>query len=58
MHNLYAYILHSLKYFDESIYNFKEAIKIDPNYLDAHNNFGNALVEQGRFKEFRKIINT
>ena len=51
LHNLYAYILHSLKYFDESAYNFREAIKIDPDYLDAYNNFGNALVEQERFDE-------
>ena len=49
LYNLYAYTLHSLKYFDESINNFKEAIKIDPYYLDAYNNFGNALVEQGKF---------
>ena len=49
LYNLYAYTLHSLKYFDESINNFKEAIKIDPHYLDAYNNFGNALVEQGKF---------
>ena len=51
LHNLYAYILHSSKYFSESIYLFKEAIKIDSNYLDAYNNFGNVLLEQGRFDE-------
>ena len=51
LHNLYAYILHSSKYFSESIYLFKEAIKIDSNYLDAYNNFRNVLLEQGRFDE-------
>ena len=51
LHNLYEYIIHSLKYFDESIYNFKKAIKIYPNYLDAYNNLGSALVEQRRLDE-------
>tara|TARA_B100000886_G_scaffold28015_1_gene17747 strand:- start:6540 stop:6803 length:264 start_codon:yes stop_codon:yes gene_type:complete len=51
LHNLYAYILHSSKCFGELIYLFKEAIKIDSDYFDAYDKFGNAFLEQGRFDE-------
>lgn len=30
---------------------FKKAIKIDPKFVEAHNNLGNVLLDQGRIKE-------
>jgi len=39
---------------------YKKAIKINPNYADAHNNLGNLYLERARFKEafneYRKAL--
>ena len=37
--------------FDKAIAHYREALRLDPNFGKAHNNLGNALVEQGRFAE-------
>jgi len=39
---------------------YRKAIKIDPDYIEAHNNLGTVLLDQGRLKEasnaFRKAL--
>ncbi len=37
----------NLQRYDAAIKSFKQALKIAPNYADAHNNMGNALREKG-----------
>jgi tetratricopeptide (TPR) repeat protein len=36
---------------DEAIVHYREALKINPNYLDAYNNLGNDLCKTGRVDE-------
>ena len=46
--------------FDEAIYEFQQAIRIDPSYANAHNNLGNVLLAQGKvdeaIREFREVV--
>lgn len=37
--------------FDEAIEHYGEALRIEPDYVDAHNNLGAALAAQDRFEE-------
>ena len=37
--------------FQEAESHFREALRLDPNYVRVHNNFGNALVQMGRVAE-------
>jgi len=36
---------------DEAIKEFQESLRLKPDEAQAHNNLGNALVEQGRLEE-------
>jgi tetratricopeptide (TPR) repeat protein len=36
---------------DEAIYQFRESIRISPDYAKAYNNLGNTLLYQGRVDE-------
>jgi Flp pilus assembly protein TadD len=49
-YNLGNYLLKQNR-FDEAISNYKEELRIRPNYSEAHTNLGVALTELGRFDE-------
>ena len=36
---------------DEAILHYKNAIRIDPKYVDAYNNLGNALASKGNYDD-------
>ena len=36
---------------DEAIGQFQKALEINPNYAEAHNNLGNALLQKGQVDE-------
>jgi tetratricopeptide (TPR) repeat protein len=36
---------------DEAIYQFRESIRISPDYAKAHNDLGNAFLYQGKLDE-------
>ena len=36
---------------DEAIRQYQEAIRLKPDYAEAHNNLGNALAEKGQMDE-------
>ena len=36
---------------DEAIHQFRESIRISPDYAKAHNNLGNTLLYKGRLDE-------
>ncbi len=50
--NLAIHLLHSGRP-DEAIQHFEEALRLDPNYAEAHYNLGNALFREGRMEEAR-----
>jgi len=39
---------------DQAIAHFSEALRVLPNYAEAHNNLGVALGQQGKFDEAAK----
>ena len=45
---------------DESAREYREALRIDPGYANAHNNLGNVLLAQQRFdeaiREFAEVV--
>jgi len=45
-----GYTLTRLKHYKEAIYQYNEALRINPTYTDAHNNLGTALLHQGNEK--------
>ncbi|CEG11502.1 hypothetical protein MSIBF_A1490001 [groundwater metagenome] len=53
-------IYYYTKRFEEAEKEFREAIRLNPNYADAHNNLGNLLIILNRYeeaeKEFREAI--
>ena len=49
--NVLGAILNDKKKFDEAIKNFKQAIKINPNYAQAENNLGVAYQNLNKFNE-------
>ena len=49
--NVLGAILNGQKKFDEAIKNFKQAIKINPNYAQAENNLGVAYQNLNKFNE-------
>ena len=42
--------------FDEAVEEFKKAIEIDPDYVDAYNNLGFAFLSQKQYKEASKAF--
>ena len=36
---------------DEAITHYQKALQINPDYAEAHNNLGNALLQKGRVDE-------
>lgn len=44
-------VITSFEYYEKAEKEFREAIKINPNYFFAHYNLGNALTSLGRYKE-------
>ena len=51
VHNLYAFVLYSLKEFDVAIEYWNKATKINPNYIEAYNGRGNAFIKLQKFDE-------
>ncbi|MDA8692092.1 tetratricopeptide repeat protein [Candidatus Pseudothioglobus singularis] len=47
LHNIAGASNAGLRKFDDSINNYKQAIKINPDFADAHNNIGNAFLGKG-----------
>lgn len=45
----------------EAIRNYSQALRIDPDYAEAHNNIGVVLIRQGKINEaathFQKAVN-
>jgi Flp pilus assembly protein TadD len=45
---------------DEAVYEYRQAIQIDPSYGNAHNNLGSVLLSQGKTaeasREFRETV--
>ncbi|MBI3491285.1 MAG: tetratricopeptide repeat protein [Acidobacteria bacterium] len=45
---------------DEAVYEYRQAIQIDPAYANAHNNLGGVLLAQGNadeaIREFREVV--
>lgn len=51
---LYYGVANSLKrrgWHGEAVINFHQALRLDPNYVEAHYNLGNTLATQGKFDE-------
>ena len=46
--------------FDQAVYQYQQAIRIDPGYAPAHNNLGNVYLAQGKvdeaIAEFREVV--
>ncbi len=46
--------------FDQAVYEYQQAIRIDPRYAPAHNNLGNVYLAQGKvdeaIAEFREVV--
>ena len=51
MHYSLAAALRSLGKLDEAIAEYREAIRLKPDYPEAHCDLGNTLVQQGLFAE-------
>ena len=47
-------LLQNLKSYDEAEKEYRDAIRINPNYADAHNNLGNLLKNLKRYEEAEK----
>ena len=60
MQNNYAIALHEKGRVDEALEHFKEALRINPKFLEGYNNIGRALLTQGRFDEaiecFKEVL--
>ena len=46
-----ATLLHQMKKYDEAEKVYREAISIDPNFAEAHNNLGKLLIDLNRTDE-------
>ena len=47
LHNICGAVYAAFKQYDAAINSYKQAIKIKPDFADAHNNMGNALQDKG-----------
>ena len=53
-HTYRGILLQNLKSYDEAEKEYRDAIRINPNYADAHNNLGNLLKNLKRYEEAEK----
>ena len=49
-----ATLLHQMKKYDEAEKAYREAISINPNIAEAHNNLGKLLIDQNRTDEGKR----
>ena len=46
-----ALVLQNLNHLEEAIAEYRQAIRINPNFLEAHNNLGSLLKQRGDVEE-------
>jgi tetratricopeptide (TPR) repeat protein len=46
------------KLLDDAIFHYKEAVHLDPNFIDAQNNLGFAYFLKGEYSEATRIFQT
>ena len=57
-HNSLAIELAKKKLLDDSIFHFKEAVRLNPKFIDAQNNLGFAYLLKGKYSEAIRIFQT
>jgi Flp pilus assembly protein TadD len=55
-HNDYANALREAGRFPEAVEEYRQALRLKPDYMSAHNNLGTLLAELGRFEEAERHL--